>query len=140
MAGLDSLPHSSWPGLTRSSTWIPGTSPRLSGLAEVPLDCQLGWIADRWGLGVEQPVEWLFVHQIDAHETGEALRAGDGALAGLGETQQQKGDQRDRDLGAHGILTEAEEAGDFEHLLDPAEEQLDRPTSLVEFGDRVGRS
>src|SRR5438477_12047904 len=87
-----------------------GLDPRLSGLAEVPLDCQLGWIADRRWLGIEQAIEALLVHQIGADETGEAQRTGDGALPGLGEAQQQKGDQRDGDLGAHGILTDAEEA------------------------------
>ena len=57
------------------------------------------------------------------------------ALPGLGETQQQKGDQRDGDLDAHSVLRGAEKAADLEGLLDPAEEQLDRPAALVEIGD-----
>jgi hypothetical protein len=41
-------------------------------------------------------------------------------------------------LDAHGVLRGAQELGDFEDLLDPAEEQLDGPAALVEVGDFLG--
>jgi hypothetical protein len=48
------------------------------------------------------------MHQIDADQSGEDERAVDGVLCRLGEAEQQKGDQRDSDLGAHGIFGGAE--------------------------------
>ena len=53
--------------------------------------------------------------------------------------QQQKGDQRDRDLNAHGVLGTAEELGDFQRLLHHPEEQFDLPAALVEVGDLLRR-
>jgi hypothetical protein len=116
-----------------------GLDPRLSGLAEVPLDCQLSWISRQRRLGVDEAIEAAAVHQVEAHEAGEGERAGDRLLPGLSQTQQQEGDQGDGDLDAHGVFASAEEAPDFEDLLDPAEEQLDRPAPLVEIGDFLGR-
>ena len=37
-------------------------------------------------------------------ETGEGEQALDGGLCGIGEAQEQKGDEGDRDLNAHGIF------------------------------------
>jgi hypothetical protein len=103
------------------------------------LQGHLSGVGKDWRFGIEQAIERSAMHQIEADQAGEGERAGDGLLPGLSQPQQQKGDQRDRDLDAHGILAEAEKAADFEGLLDPAEEQLDRPTPLVEIGDRLGR-
>ncbi len=66
-------------------------------------------------------------HQIELDQAGERQRACDGGLGFLGHAQQQECDQGGGDLGSHGVLGDAEEAGDLERLLDPAEEQLDIP-------------
>jgi hypothetical protein len=113
-------------------------SPRLSGLDWLPLDRELSWVLGRRRFGIEEPVEAPAVHQVDANQAGEGERAGDAFLPGLGEAEQQKGDQRDGDLEANGVFADAEKAGDFEDLLDPAEEQLDRPAALVKIGDLLG--
>ena len=59
-------------------------------------------------------------------------------MSGLNEPEQQEGDERDGDLDAHGVLRGAEEVPHLEGLLDPAEEQFDGPTSLIEIGDLLG--
>src|SRR5260221_662538 len=51
------------------------------------------------------------------------------------EAQQQKGNQRDRDLDPNGVLGRPHEVVDFQGLLDPPEEQFDSPSSLVQIGD-----
>src|SRR5207245_3570189 len=43
------------------------------------------------------------------------------------------------DLDAHGVLAGAEKAADLEGLLDPAKDQLDRPSARVEIGNLLGR-
>src|SRR5258708_35387289 len=53
------------------------------------------------------------------------------------EAEQEEGDERDGDLDADGVLGGAEEAGDLQGLLDPAEEQLYRPAPLIEVCDRL---
>src|SRR6266853_5330088 len=116
-----------------------GTSPRLSGLAEVPLECELVGVEKGWGFGFQEAVETSAVYQIGADKTGEGEWAGDGFLCGLSQLQQQEGDQGDGDLDADGVFAGAEEAGDFEGLLDPAKEQLDRPAPFVEIGDLLRR-
>ena len=73
---------------------------------------------------IEQAIDWASVHQVGAHETGEGEQALDGGLCGIGEAEEQKGDEGDRDLNAHGVFRGAEEVLDLEGLLDPAEEQL----------------
>ena len=62
----------------------------------------------------------------------------DAFLRGLSEAEQQESDEGDGDLDTHRVLGGAEEAGDFEGLLDPAEEQLDGPAALIEVGDLLG--
>ena len=49
------------------------------------------------------------------------------------DAQQHKGDQRDIDLDAHGVLTAAEKAADLEVLLEPFEQQFDVPALFVEL-------
>ena len=51
------------------------------------------------------------------------------------QAQQQKGDQRNRDLNANGVLGGSEEVADFQGLFDPSKEQLDGPSALVQIGD-----
>ena len=54
-----------------------------------------------------------------------------GAGGGLMQNaQQQEGDQRNIDLGAHGVFAAAEKAADLEVLLEPLEQQLDLPARL----------
>ena len=93
-----------------------GLGPRLSGLAELPLERQLGWGSDGRRLGIEEPIDRLAVHQVGAHEASKAQRAGDGFLGGLGEAEQQESDQGDGNLDPDGVLAGAEEAGDPEGL------------------------
>ena len=79
------------------------------------------------------------MHEILEHEADEGERALDDRLVGLGDAQQEKGDQGDRDLDAHGIFGRAEEMADLQGLLDETEEQFDGPAALVEIGDLPGR-
>jgi hypothetical protein len=105
-----------------------------------PVERQLKSVEIGWRLGFEETIRAPAMHQIGADQSGEDERAVDGVLFRLGEAEQQKGDQRDGDLDAHGIFGGAEKAANFEGLLDSAEEQLDRPAPLVELGDLAGRS
>jgi hypothetical protein len=101
---------------------MPDLVPRLSGSAGVPLQRHLSGIDEERRFGIEQAVERSAMHQIEANQTGEGEQAGNRLLPGLSQPQQQKGDQRDGDLDAHGILADAEKAADFEGLLDPSSE------------------
>jgi hypothetical protein len=60
------------------------------------------------------------MHEVGSHQTGEHQRAADRGLGLLRQSQQQKGDQGDRDLDAHRILGGAEEFLDLQRLFDPA--------------------
>ena len=104
-----------------------GHVPWLSGLALVPPERQLKRVEIGCRFGFEQAIKAPAMHQVRADQAGEGERAGDRRLGCLGQAEQQKGD-----LDAHGIFAGAEEATDFEGLLDPAEEQLDRPAALLE--------
>ena len=53
---------------------------------------------------IEQAIDWASVHQVGAHETGEGEQALDGGLCGIGEAEEEKGDEGDRDLNAHGVF------------------------------------
>src|SRR6185295_4766313 len=98
-------------------------------------ECEL-MLAQRFGGGrSEEGADVSFVHEVGTDEPGEGEWAGHGVLGGLGQSQDQEGDEGDGDLNANGILGGSEEAGDLEGLLDPAEEQLDRPSQFVEIGD-----
>src|SRR6516225_8555774 len=135
---IDGLSGSGRAGGSAAPARVLGLDPRLSGSDWVPLERQLSRIDRGWRLNLQQTVEAPAVHQICAHEAGEDERAGDRVLRGLGHAQQQKGDQSDGDLDAHGVFAGAEKAADLEGLLDPAEEQLDRPAALIEIGDLPG--
>ena len=86
-------------------------------------------------LWLEEGADVSFVHEVGTDETGEGEWAGHGILGGLGQSQDQEGDEGDGDLSTNGILGGSEEAGDLEGLLDPAKEQLDCPSQFVEIGD-----
>ena len=89
-----------------------------------------GWLSLFWsGWRGKQLIDAAAEHQIGADEAGEGERAFDGVLGRLGQTQEHEGDQRHGDLEAHGVLAGADEVADFQRLLDPAEEQLNAPTS-----------
>ena len=62
-------------------------------------------------------------------------RAGGGVMQ---DAQQQKGDQRDIDLDAHGIFAAAKKAANLEVLFEPFEQQLDVPALFVALGDVDG--
>src|SRR5438128_2635446 len=102
------------------------------------------WWSPAWGprrgfMGFAQ-VERLEQRDFEPREQqgGAGLEAAGGGL--VQDAQQHEGDQRDIDLEAHGILAAAEEAADFEVLLEPLEQQFDRPALLVEAGDLGGRA
>src|SRR5713226_3601020 len=84
---------------------------------------------------LKQGSDISLMHEVDADEAGEGERAGYGLLGGLGQSQDQEGDEGDGDLNTNGILGSSEEACDLEGLLDPAKEQLDCPALFVEVGD-----
>src|SRR6266702_1694977 len=92
-----------------------------------PLEGQLILIDDVRAIGFEEAIDGPSVHEIGADEASEGERALNSFLPGLGEPEQQEGDESDGDLDADGIFGSADEAGDFEGLLDPAEEEFDGP-------------
>jgi hypothetical protein len=99
------------------------------------LERQLKGVEIGCRFGFEETIQAATMHQIGTDQSGEDEWAFDGGLCRLGEAEEQKGDQCDGDLDAHGIFRGPEKAANFEGLFDPAEEQLDRPTPLVELGD-----
>src|SRR6202158_4230166 len=84
---------------------------------------------------MEQVIDGAAVHEVGADQSGENDRTLNALLGGLSQAQQQEGDECDCNPDAYSILGGADEASDLEGLLDPAEEQLDGPTSAVEIGD-----
>lgn len=116
-------PEGFWAEAAREIDWIEP--------AKKVFDPSIG-LYGRWFAGA---VDRTTVHEIGSDQPAEEGWALHSALSGLGEAQQQKGDQGHRDLDTHGILRGADEAGDLEGLLDPAEEQLDGPASAIELGN-----
>src|SRR5436190_12524827 len=70
------------------------------------------------------------MHQICTDHPGEGEWARNDPVGVVGQAQQQKCDQRNRNLNANGVLGGSEKMADFQDLLDPSEEQLDRPRRL----------
>ena len=95
----------------------------------------MSWIERGIGWWLEQAVDAPAVHQVGADQPGKGERALRDLVGGVGETQQQEGDQGDGNLDAYRILRGAEKAGDLQRLLDPAKEQLNGPPAAVEIGD-----
>src|SRR5258708_8005655 len=90
----------------------------------------LGW----WG-SLEKFGDRAPMHQVGSDQAGEGERAGHDPVGVVSQAQQQKGDQRDRDLNANGVFGSSQEMADLQGLFDPSKEQLDRPSTLVEVGD-----
>src|ERR1700747_1168416 len=61
-------------------------------------------------------------------------------IAAGGDAPQRIGDHRGKDLEADRVVVVAEEAADVEMLFDPAKQQLDLPSRLVEGSDVDGGS
>src|SRR5438105_14999690 len=53
----------------------------------------------------------------------------------MSQAQQQKRNQRNGNLSAHGVLGGSQEVSDLQGLFDPSAEQLDSPSTLVQSGD-----
>src|SRR5881397_4048536 len=98
------------------------------GRAEVKSGLVWLW---RWE-GREKLADGPAVHQIGFNQPGEGERAFHDLVGIVSQPQQQEGDQRHRDLNANRRFPSSKKVLDLEGLLDPAEEQLDRPTPLVE--------
>ena len=80
---------------------------------------------------LERPEQAEF--EAGEQQGGAGLEGAGGGL--MQDAQQHKGDQRDIDLDAHGVFAAAEEAADFEVLLEPFEQEFDGPALFVEPGD-----
>src|SRR5260221_6599245 len=143
-----SKPKSPCPDLIRASTSFQSASEDVDGRdkhtavrhascysCRRPLELDLRGVLWWSGLGLKQLVDASAMHQIEAHQAGKGERAESAFLRGLGEAQQEEGDEGDGDLNAHGIFAGADELSDLQRLLDPAEEELDGPAPLVEVGD-----
>ena len=65
------------------------------------------------------------MHEIGAHESNQLEEAVVCFRDLLQRAQQQEGDQRDGELGAHGVLGAAEEFGDLQRLLQRLEQLND---------------
>ena len=74
-----------------------------------------------WRGGSSHPlVEGATLHEIGPDQPGEGERAFDDAVGVMRQAQQQEGDERDDDLGAHRVLGGSEEVADLEGLFDTA--------------------
>ena len=70
-----------------------------------------------------------------ADEFGQPERKHLDAVGAGGDAQQQVGNHCSKDLQADCIIVVAKEVADIEVLLDPAKQQFNLPTALVESGD-----
>lgn len=68
-------------------------------------------------------------------QTPTTIRTGQRKLIPQGE-EEQKGDEGDGDLNAHGVFRRAEEVLDLEGLLDPAEEHSNPSRGPVHRAER----
>ena len=75
------------------------------------------------------------MHEVGANEAGKFEWAAHAVLKSCGHTQDQESDEGNRDLNPNSILRHADEVLNLQCLLDPAKEQLDLPTLLVEVRD-----
>src|ERR1700738_106911 len=75
------------------------------------------------------------LEEAQGDQIGEAQDRDLDAMTAGGDAQQRVGEHRGKDLEADGVVVVAEEAADVEMLLDPAKQQLDLPSRLVEGGD-----
>src|SRR5690349_18756985 len=75
-----------------------------------------------------------------ANELSEAQVQYSQGIQALHEAQQQIGDHRGDDLQTNGVVVPAHELAEVEMLLDPAKQELDLPTALVERRNLDGRA
>ena len=74
-----------------------------------------------------QLIQWLAVQHRCPDQPLKLRQASNRALSTMRELDQHEGDQRHRNLDAHGVLAGAVEVPQLQRLLDPAKEQLDIP-------------
>ena len=86
----------------------------------------------------EQAIDAGDFHEMALDETREGEKTIGRLDRGVDQLEQQESDQGDGELNADGVLADSKELADFEVLLDPTEEQLDGPATLVEIGDLLG--
>jgi SAM domain (Sterile alpha motif) len=98
------------------------------------------WAARVDGRGFVDGGEVAALEEAQSDQIGEAQDRDLDAVAAGGDAQQRIGDHRGKDLEADRVVVVAEEAADVEMLFDPAKQQLDLPSSLVEGGDVDGGS
>src|SRR5690348_7879188 len=113
-----------------------------SGIAEPQLRCGVWALraARVDGRGFFDGAEVAAFEEASGDQIGEAEDREFDAMAAGGEAQQHVGDHRGKDLQADGVVVVAEEAADVEMLFDPAKQQLDLPSRLVEGSDVDGGS
>src|SRR6266849_8517181 len=93
------------------------------------------WAAWVDGRGFVDGAEVAALEEAQSDQIGEAQDRDLDAMAAGGDAQQRVGDHRGKDLEADRVVVVAEEAADVEMLFDPAKQQLDLPSGLVEGGD-----
>src|SRR6266478_6330294 len=113
-----------------------------SSIAEAQLIFGVLALRAAWvdGRGFVDGAEVAALEEAESDQIGEAQDRDLDAMAAGGEAQQRVGDHRGKDLEADGVVVVAEKAADVEMLFDPAKQQLDLPSSLVEGGDVDGGS
>src|SRR5215212_3813700 len=119
--------------------WHHACPVRASCPREDALSAELDGWDEQHGVLSTQAVDGRLLHQHGADQAGELGEAFDCALRGMRELEQHEGDQRHRDLDRHRALAGAVEMADPQQLLDPAEEQLDRPAAPIQRRDLLGR-
>src|SRR5437764_8401014 len=108
-----------------------------SGIAETQLMFGVlalwtAWVDRR---GFVDGAEVAALEEAQSDQIGEAQDRDLDAMAAGGDAQQRVGDHRGKDLEADRVVVVAEEAADAQMLFDPAKQQLDLPSGLVEGGD-----
>src|SRR5271163_1775660 len=111
-----------------------------SGITETQLILGVLTLWAAWvdGRGFVDRAEMAAFEEAQGDQIGKAQDRDLDAVAAGGDAQQRVGDHRGKDLEADGVVVVAEEAADVKMLFDPAKQQLDLPSGLVEGGD-VGR-
>ena len=76
------------------------------------------------------------MHEVCADQPREHEWAFDEVSVGIvGQPQQKKCYERDRNLNANGVLGSSQKVLDFQGLFDPSKEQLDLPSTLVQISN-----
>src|SRR6266853_263659 len=111
-----------------------------SSIAETQLIFGVLALRAAWvdGRGFVDGAEVAALEEAQSDQIGEAQDRDLDAMAAGGDAQQRLGDHRGKDLEADRVVVVAEKAADVEMLFDPAKQELDLPSSLVEGGDVDG--